>query len=136
MSIKLTQNFRLFTLLQSGEVVSKETIKSTLGISENSVPVYIFELRDKFNADVESVREGRKVVAYKLKNKIKVPQHRSNNAQYEKPVTDTKPVQDGSVAILDSENEPQSISDREMADLRDQLAIDHDYSFGGHGDEY
>jgi biotin operon repressor len=126
MAIKVTQNYKLATLLQSGELVTVETITETLGISKVSVAVYIFDLRKKFKADIENIKEGTKVIAYRLRNKINVPQYRTNNNQVEKkPVVKedvkTEAVVDGSVPILDKE--AGTLDDRSMADLHDQLGL-------------
>jgi biotin operon repressor len=127
MALKVTQNYKLATLLQSGEVVSVEKIIETLEISKVSVAVYIFDLRKKFKADIENVKDGTKVIAYRLKNKIDVPQYRTNNSQVEKkPVVkdEVKVVEstvDGSVPILDKE--AGALDDRSMADLHDQLGL-------------
>ena len=125
MALKVTQNYKLATLLQSGEVVTVEKIIETLGISKVSVAVYIFDLRKKFKADIENIKEGNKVIAYKLKNKINVPQYRSNNNQVEpKAKTETKvetKTNDGSIPILDKE--AGTLDDRSMADLHDQLGL-------------
>lgn len=143
---KLTQNYRLATLMETGAVVTKEQIRDTLGVDMNSVPVYIHELKRLFKADIEAIREGRKVVAYKLTNKIKVPQFRANNAQFVKTSTSSTSPQgnevakDGSVPLLDQEDE--SLSDEHLADLKDSLGLSGyggrvNYGYGdggGHGD--
>jgi len=131
MALKVTQNYKLATLLQSGELVTVEKITETLGISKVSVAVYIFDLRKKFKADIENVKEGNKVIAYRLQNKINVPQYRTNNNQVEPkakvdvpkvdvPKVDGAPV-DGSVPILDKD--AGALDERSMADLHDQLGL-------------
>jgi hypothetical protein len=139
MALKITQNYKLATLLQSGEQVTVEKIMETLGISKISVAVYIFDLRKKHKADIENIKDGNKVVAYRLKNKIDVPQYRSNNNQIEKKVDgNTVTVvadssKDGGGApfntpILDQDNVVTTISDRDMADLHDQLGLNENGS--------
>ena len=133
---KLTQNFRLYTLLQSGEAITKETIRDTLGVEMNSVPVYIFELKKHFKADIEAVRDGRKVIAYKLVNKIKVPQFRSNNIQFVKN-TDAVPAikqADGSVAVLE-DLDAVVMNETEMDDVKSALGL-NDYSSTHYGRSY
>jgi biotin operon repressor len=120
---KVTQNYKLWTLLQSGESVTVATIQESLGIGQYSVPVYIHELKRIYKADIESVRDGRKVVGYKLLNKIKVPEYRTNNAQYVAKVKE-EPVADGAVPLLDADNELTQIGEDEMNDIRDSLGID------------
>jgi len=125
MALKVTQNYKLATLLQSGEVVTVEKIIETLGISKVSVAVYIFDLRKKFKADIENVKEGNKVIAYRLKNKINVPQYRTNNNQVEPKVkvenVKSETPADGSIPILDKD--AGALDDRSMADLHDQLGL-------------
>ncbi len=130
-----TQNFRLISLLKAGDKVSKETIAKTLGVSDVSVPVYIHELKRLFKANIESVYNGRRVVAYKLINRdIVVPQFRRNNST----PTPTKKslvkveakVDDGSVPVPDKDLEIAEITDREFSDIRSSLGVS---SFGSRG---
>lgn len=127
---KLTQNYRLFTLMQSGEVITKEKIQETLGVSMNSVPVYIHELKRLYKAEIEVVRDGRKVTGYKLANKIKVPQFRSNNAQApEKPATPAAKAPAAGADLDDRAGiETDMIGESEMSDIKDSLGLG---SFGG-----
>ena len=119
MTMKVTQNYRLATLLQSGSVVSKDEIVKTLGVDQYSVPVYIHELKRLYKAEIKSVRNGRKVIGYQLTNKIKVPQYRSNNAQVEKVI---KPVVvDGALPVLDPGT--TVFDEREMLDVKDSLGL-------------
>ena len=102
-----TQAHNLYNLLvAAGSAgISRSEISKHLGVSEGSVPVYVFGLKKFFNAKIENVKDGRKVVAYKLNNAsdIQVPAHRlyrrndngvvvlSNpNAGITKPVKATK----------------------------------------------
>lgn len=75
-----TQAHNLYNLLVAAgsNGVSRSDIATHLGVSEGSVPVYIFGLKKFFSAEIENVKNGRKVVAYKLINAsdIEVPSHR------------------------------------------------------------
>jgi biotin operon repressor len=136
MSKNATQSHILFQLMKAGDVVSKETISKTLGIVLMSVPVYIHELKKQFKAEVLSVRDGRKVIGYKLVSKnITVPQHRKNSILVEKPVKVAKPKtsvsEDGELPTLDKDAEITQIGEREFADIADSLGV----SNGGHSFE-
>jgi hypothetical protein len=128
---KATQNFKLFNLMKAGGTVSKEVIAQELGVDLVSVPVYIHELKKQFKAEIESVRDGRKVVGYKLLDKnLDVPQFRKNssgNAPVKKPVV---PLDgDGSVPVLDADADITENTDRDLNDLSDMLGIGN----GGRG---
>ena len=102
-----TQAHNLYNLLVAAGAtgVTRADIAMHLGVSEGSVPVYIFGLKKFFSAEIDNIKDGRKVVAYKLTNAadIEVPSHRlfrrndngavvlSNpNASVTKPVKATK----------------------------------------------
>lgn len=117
---KQTQAFKLWQAMLSGEPVTVKKLEEVLGVGQYSVPVYIHELKRVYKADIESIREGRRVVAYKLCNKIKVPEFRSNNAQYVAPKkVPTAPVIE--------EHADTDISEREMDDIKDSLGIGDDF---------
>ena len=125
--------------MKSGETISKEKIAKVLGVKLISVPVYIHELKSQFKAKILSVREGRKVVGYKLDTKesknIKVPQFRRNAVSAmpaKKPVTANNVVQvsdDGSIPVLDKDAEITRVSDREFADIRSSLGVDSGFNY-------
>lgn len=117
---KQTQSFKLWQLLSSGEPVAVSVIEEALGVGQYSVPVYIHELKRVYKAVIESVRSGRRVTAYKLCNKIKVPEFRSNNALFVAP----KPNKVNAPLVEEEHVEDGDISDREMDDIRSQLFID------------
>lgn len=142
-----TQSYRLFQLLKAGDVVSKEVIAETLGVVLVSVPVYIHELKSQFKAEIKGVREGRKVIGYKLlSTDLDVPQYRRNSIhipdsqKVKKPkktaVVESAPVEavtapvvdDGSVPVLDKDAEITQYNDRELSDVRESLGLG---SFGG-----
>ena len=134
---KQTQNFRLFNLLKSASTVSKEQIAKELGVKINSVPVYIHELKKLHKAEIETVRKGREVIAYKLVTKnLKVPEHRKNAAGVA-PKKVAKVVstatEDGSVPIPDADLDVAQIGEREFADIRSALGVDLGR---GHGSDY
>lgn len=138
---KSTQNYKLFEIMKSGETFSKEKIASILGVKEISVPVYIHELKSQYKAKIISVREGRKVVGYKLNveesNNIKVPQFRKNSIQLQTPkktvdANNTVVVctENSAVPILDPDAELTKITERDFEDIKIDLGIpDMGHSF-------
>ena len=127
-----TQSYVLFQLMKAGDVVSKEVISKELGIVLMSVPVYIHELKKQFKAEVLSVRNGRKVIGYKLVSKnIAVPQHRKNSILVDKPAKVAKSKntvmvsEDGELPTLDKDAEITQIGEREFADIADSLGVSH-----------
>lgn len=75
-----TQAHNLYNfLVNAGSAgVSRSDVAQHLGVSEGSVPVYIFGLKKFFSAEIQNVKNGRKVVGYKLMNPadVTVPAHR------------------------------------------------------------
>lgn len=139
---KNTQLFTLFNLLKAAgdKGVTKAQAVKALGVKENSVPVYFHSLKKQFNAEIETKKNGREVVAYKLINadKVEVPQFRkgavvtksvktktvTKKAKSGKIVKSTKTSNDnGEIPILDRELEITEITDRELDDIRQQLGM-------------
>ena len=135
-------------LIKSGEPVDFATYVAKLGCKPITAMVYISELRVAYNADIETIRDGRKVVSYKLlnptelmafvdkllKNKpVKTKAVKSVAKKVAKPVAKvaatkakvaTKPKDDEfDVPTLDADMEITEITDREFADLREQLGF-------------
>jgi hypothetical protein len=136
-------------LIKSGEPVDFATYVAKLGCKPITAMVYISELRVAYNADIETIRDGRKVVSYKLLNPSELmafvdkllknkPIKTKAVAKVAKPVkaakvqkvaatktkVATKPKDDEfDVPTLDAEMEIAEISDREFADLREQLGF-------------
>lgn len=135
---KNVQAFTLFSALKAAgsKGVGKDEVAKILGVADNSVPVYIFNLRKTYNADFKVVKEGRKIVAYILENvdAVSVPQVRKN-AKGTKPAkagvvkakkgVKTAPVveSDGSVPTLDADLEIAEYDDRELSDIADSLGV-------------
>jgi predicted ArsR family transcriptional regulator len=125
--MKQTQSFRLFQLLKSGEPVSTQVLSETLKIHVFSVPVYIHELKNQFKAEIQSVREGRKVTAYRLLNagKVKVPEFRKNS--YGEIPKAKKSVVSSIAEELEAAN-TGVVGEREFADIKTSLGL----GFGGY----
>lgn len=121
-----TQNYRLFQLLKASTTCRKEVIAKELGVGLVSVPVYIHELKRLFKADIESIRVGRLVVGYSLKNKdIVVPQFRKGYAHKQKAVATPATLPGGATPIPDKDMDITRVSDREFADIRSSLGINY-----------
>jgi hypothetical protein len=133
---KQTQSFRLYQLLKSGEPVKTQVLSETLKIHIFSVPVYIHELKNQFKAEIKSIREGRKVVAYQLidpNHKVKVPEFRKNS--YGEVPKAKKSV----VASISEELEAANtgvVGEKEFADIKSSLGLDFGGFGGGNGGDY
>ena len=129
---KQTQTFRLYELLKSGKEISTRVLADTLSIKDASVPVYIHEMKDQFKADIESIRDGRRVTGYKLLNaaKIKVPEFRKNALG---EVPKKKVVLKGSTSLADELESVNTgiVSESEFNDIKSSLGLD--FGFGGRG---
>jgi ribosome-associated protein YbcJ (S4-like RNA binding protein) len=128
MANKSTQYFKLHQLLKASASCTKEMVAKELGVDIKSVPVYIHALKHKFRAEIVNVKDGRKVIAYKLVNsdKISVPKFRSNASSglVRTAKTAKTVISDGSVAIPDKDLEIAKIDDRTMSDIHSSLGID------------
>jgi len=60
----------LFTMMQSGKPVDVESMIKTLNVKQGSIMCLISALRNDFGAEVETVRDGRKVLSYQLLNTV------------------------------------------------------------------
>jgi hypothetical protein len=130
---KQTQYHKLFMLLKGApNGMSKEDLGKAMGIAPVSVPVYIFELKKQFKCEIESIRNGKAVVAYKITNgdKAKVPEFRRGSSQPAPKKVAPKLAADGTVLEGDPEHDITQVGDREMADIRSALGIG---GFGGGG---
>jgi predicted ArsR family transcriptional regulator len=151
---KNTQLFNLATLLRSAgdKGVTRTQIAKSLGIKENSVPVYIHFLKNLYKCEFETVKQGRQIVSYILTNgdEVTVAQHRKGSkvakglvktvSKASKKVVKAKgsqgkgkaskaslaapeAVSDGSVAVPDNDLHITELTDREFDDIKSQLGI-------------
>lgn len=144
-----TKYYTLFQALKSGgsKGASPATCAKEMDFALSSVAPYIHALRHKFGADIQTVRDGRQVSAYVLKNVAEVeanisPNRRAKGTAKAKPVkaAKTAPVtkvksativkstkaprkikDDAPVAVEDLQIE--EISDMELSDIRSQLGL-------------
>ena len=93
---KSTKYFDLFSALKAGGAkgVSPESLQKTLDFTPGALAVYIHALRNKFGAVIESVRNGRTVVAYRLTNadEVKITAARKPRTVKGKPAKAAKPA--------------------------------------------
>jgi biotin operon repressor len=150
---KTTKYFDLFSALKAGgdKGVTPDALAKSLNFTTGALAVYIHALRHKFGAVIESVRNGRTVVSYRLVNVAEMeaaisPNRKPRTTKAKKaapakatkatktkvkakkaakaaPVKKTKVRDDGPVEVLDADLEIAEITDRELADIRDQLGI-------------
>lgn len=122
---KVTQKYRLWTLLSQGNVVSPAEIAKALGIKEKAVPVYVHKLKKRFKAEIEITKEGKSVTGYKLVNKIKVPEYRRNNAQYDGPKKKDAAKKTTTASALDTESATSPVmGEKELADVGVSIGLD------------
>ena len=82
-----------FEMLRSGKPVKFADLVSRMGCKEITVMTYICSLRNNFGAEIETVRDGRKVVAYTLANPDAVaPKMVSKSATKTPKVKAAKPI--------------------------------------------
>jgi hypothetical protein len=135
---KNTQAFILFNMLKAAgsKGVTRDQVATALQVKETSVPVYFFGMKKLYNADIETVKNGRQVVAYKLLNPdqvTNVPQTRGAGkvkAVAKKPlvkaakVVKTNVDDTGEIPTLDSDLRIAEITDREFGDIKSSLGLD------------
>lgn len=126
---KQTHYFRLFQLLRGApNGLSKEVLAEKMSIAPVSVPVYIFELKKQFKVEIESVRKGKAVIAYKLLNadKAKVPEFRRGAAQRTAKKAVKPATSETTLATKTDTSDEASITvvgEREMSDVAASLGI-------------
>jgi biotin operon repressor len=151
---KTTKYFDLFSALKAGgdKGVTPDALAKSLNFTTGALAVYIHALRHKFGAQIESVRNGRTVVSYRLVNVAEMEAAISPNRKPRttkakkaapakakatkatktkvkaKKVAKTAPVKtkvrdDGPVEVLDEDLDIAEITDRELDDIRSQLGI-------------
>lgn len=125
--------FNVFEMLKSGKSVNFDNMVSTLGVKPVTAMVCICALRKDFGADIETERDGRKVVSYKLTNadkvapsmvlKTKATKTKAPKVPRVKVTKSVSRVKSGDVPTIDSDFDVEEISDSELADLKHQLGI-------------
>jgi len=123
----MTQTHKLYQILKNGDPVPVQKIADELRIAYYSVAVYIHELKHKFKGKVNSIRDGRKVVAYQLMNasEIKVPEYRRTYFAPAKPKANALTTLADELEAVNS----GGVSEKEFADIRSSLGLGD--TFGG-----
>lgn len=133
----------VYEMLKDGKPFKFETLVSRLGCKPVSAMVLICALKRDFNADIETIRDGRKVDCYQLHNAADIASTMVGKAKATKTkaskvakvaVLKTKAVvskpkaavvDDGSVATLDVQ---EIDNDAELESLKAELGLSESYS--------
>jgi antitoxin (DNA-binding transcriptional repressor) of toxin-antitoxin stability system len=138
---KSTKYFELFTALKSSGAngVSPDTLQKATGFNQGALAVYIHALRHKFGAKIDSIRDGRTVVGYRLTNadelaakilptrkprtvKAKAVKSKVSPLRAARVVKTTKTAnKEGIVDVSDLEI--SEYTDNDLADIRQSLGI-------------
>jgi len=129
-----------YEFLKSGKSVNFDKMVSDLGVKPVTAMVFICALRKDFGADIDTERDGRKVISYKLNNASDIAPSMvlKSTAKASSPkaskskvvVSKTKSVisrksskDAGEIATVESDYDISEVSDAELADLKEQLGI-------------
>lgn len=129
-----------FEFLKSGKSVNFDKMVSDLGVKPVTAMVFICALRKDFGADIETERDGRRVISYRLNNASDIAPKMvlKSTAKASKPkaakskvvVSKTKTIvsrkssrDTGEVPTVDSDYDISEVTDAELADLKEQLGI-------------
>ena len=133
----------VYEMLKDGKPFKFETLVSRLGCKPVSAMVLICALKRDFNADIETIRDGRKVDCYQLHNaadiastmvgKTKATKTKASKiakvAVLKTKTVVSKPkaavVDEGSVATLDVQ---EIDNDAELESLKAELGLSESYS--------
>lgn len=140
---KSTKYFDLFSALRAGgdKGVSPADLQKATGFNQGALAVYIHALRHQFGAQIDSVRNGRTVTAYRLTNadalastilptrKLRVSKPKAVKSVKAAPCKGivgsvTKTVKAEREGIVDvSDLEISEYNDSDLADIRQSLGI-------------
>ena len=131
----------LFTMMADGKPVTVENMLKTLDVKQGSIMCLISALRNDFGAEIETVRDGRKVLTYQLLNadKVKIPTKVAKVAKAAQPkatkvaVSRTKAtVSRKATAVADADIPTLDVqeidSDAELASLKAELGLSESYA--------
>jgi hypothetical protein len=127
----------LYTLMKDGKPVPVEKMIKTLNVKQGSIMCLISALRNDFGGEVETVRDGRKVLSYQLTNadKVKIPTKATKTKAPKVArvaVTKTKTTVSRKAAAATDEIpnlEVQEIdSDAELASLKAEFGLSESYA--------
>ena len=127
----------LYTLMKDGKPVPVEKMIKALNVKQGSIMCLISALRNDFGGEIETVRDGRKVLSYQLTNadKVKIPTKVAKTkapkaakvAVLKTKAKITKPTKAASsdIPTLDVE---EIESEAELASLKAELGLSDSYS--------
>jgi hypothetical protein len=132
----------VYEMLKDGKPLKFDTLVSRLGCKPVTAMVLICALKRDCNADIETIRDGRKVDSYQLHNAsaiaskmvgktktVKAPKVAKVAVLKTKTTVSRKPkavaVDDGSIATLDVQ---EIDSDAELESLKAELGLSESYS--------
>ena len=132
----------VYEMLKDGKPFKFDTLVSRLGCKPVTAMVLICALKRDCNAEIETIRDGRKVESYQLHNAaaiaskmvgktkaVKAPKAAKVAVLKTKTVVSRKPkaavVDDGSTPTLDVQ---EIDSDAELASLKAELGLSESYS--------
>lgn len=132
----------VYEMLKDGKPFKFDTLVSRLGCKPVTAMVLICALKRDCNAEIETIRDGRKVESYQLHNAaaiaskmvgktkaVKAPKAAKVAVIKTKTVVSRKPkvaaVEDGSVPTIEVE---EIDSDAELASLKAELGLSESYS--------
>ena len=132
----------VYEMLKDGKPFKFETLVKRLGCKPVTAMVLICALKRDCNAEIETIRDGRKVESYQLHNAaaiaskmvgktkaVKAPKAAKVAVLKTKTVVSRKPkaaaVDDGSVPTIEVE---EIDSDAELASLKAELGLSDSYS--------
>lgn len=141
-----TKYFDLFSALRAGgdKGVSPAALQQATGFNQGALAVYIHALRHQFGAEIDSVRNGRTVTAYRLTNADKLvsvilPTRKARTVKAKAVTVPTQsrkgstlrtakvvktvkaPAAEGIVDVSDLEI--SEYTDNDLADIRQSLGI-------------
>lgn len=127
--------FKIYEMLKSGKSVNFDSMVEKLGVKPVTAMVCICALRKDFGAKIDTQRDGRKVISYKLNNAdaiassmvlktkaSKTPKVKAPKVARVKVTKTTKRVS-SDVPTIDSDYDITEVSDAELNDLRQQLGL-------------
>ena len=90
----MSQLYTLFNLLKAvdeGKYISKDDVMSVLKVNAISIPVYVFELKKQYGVKIETQKEGKRIIGYRLADESKSIVVSDDRKRGRKKKLDTKP---------------------------------------------
>ena len=139
MSNPTRKMIEVYEMMKDGKPMNFDALVKRLGCKPVTAMVLVCALRRDCNAEIETIRDGRKVESYQLTNaadiatkmvstkatKTKAVKTPKVKATKTKTVVSRKAAKDDEfdVPTLDADLDITEVSDAELADLRNQLGL-------------